>query len=501
MIKQQIKRLTKNMLIYGVGQVLNRLIGFFLLPVFTSYLTPNDYGILSILGIITLFATLLFSLGFGGAMGPVYFESESDERKRGTIWTSFLILLLCSLAFTIIGVSFCPSISRFAFQHETYCYLIMLSLIGVCFDIIVMPFKFYLQFEEKAKPFVALSIISSFISLMASIIMVVILRRGATGMIEGQLFSLFITFLVFFLPARPVFHLDWNLGKELLRLGIPLIPSSLFIFILLQGNKYIMQWSKGLDAVGLYSVGFNVGMAMNMAVSAFQSAWYPYFMSFFHKKEEARILFGRIFTYYVFGFGALSLLFYIAARPVMMIMTHPSFHQAYKVVGLTSSAQFAYGAFLLLLPGIYFAKEVRYISVIQALTAIVATGVNFLLIPRYGLIAAGIALVSGYVVMVVLQQLWNSYRRRDYLAIVYEWNRVLLFSIVYAGCAILMIVKQHFSLPGEIITSGVACLVVLVSLFLLLNETERTQIWTTLSEIRALFCRTGPDEGGVKTGI
>jgi O-antigen/teichoic acid export membrane protein len=496
MIKQQIKRLTKNMLIYGLGQMLNRLIGFFLLPLFTSYLSPNDYGILSLLGIITLFATLLFSLGFGGSTGPVYFEGDCEERKRGAIWTSFFILLLSVLALMVLGALTFPFLSRLAFQKEAYGYLIMLSLMGVCFDILAMPFKFYLQFEEKAKLFVALSVITSLISFAASIAMVVALGRGARGMVEGQVLSFAITFFIFMALGKPRFTVDWRLGSELLRLGIPLIPSALFVFFLMQGNKYIIQWYRGLDAVGLYSIGFNLGMAMNIAVSAFQSAWYPYFMSFFEKRDEARVLFGRIFTYYILGFGTLSLLFYIAARPVTLIMTQASFHEAYSVVGLTASSQFLYGIFLLLLPGIYFAKEVKYISAVQALAALVAVGLNFLLIPRYGIIAAGISLAGGYAVMVCLQQMWNIWRKKAYLSIAYEWDRVLLFGVLYVVCAVLMLIKQHFSLYGEIIASGFAATLVLSGLYLLLNGSERKQIRETLAKMRSIMGRKNASTAG-----
>nr|HMQ52991.1 hypothetical protein [Anaerolineae bacterium] len=106
MIRQQLGRLAKNALTYGVGQVLNRFISFLLLPVFTAYLTPSDYGVISILGLMILVLTPTFSLGFGTATGVCYFEGDDRSRKSSTIWTAFLILLISVSVLAILGMTF-----------------------------------------------------------------------------------------------------------------------------------------------------------------------------------------------------------------------------------------------------------------------------------------------------------------------------------------------------------------------------------------------------------
>src|SRR5438309_944381 len=224
-------------------------------------------------------------------------------------------------------------------------------------------------------------------------------------MIEAQLAGGALSLLLYLVLAAPRlrFRLDLRVGHELVRLGLPLIPGFVFLFVIHQGNKYVLQWFHGPDAVGVYSIGFNLGLAMALAVSAFQSAWLPYFMSFVDKRDEARTLFSRILVYYVLGFGTVSLLFFMAAKPVVMIMAQPAFHEAYQVVGLSASAQFLAGMFSVLLPGVYFAKDVRYVSVVEAGAAAIAIGLDLLLIPPFGVLGAAIALALGALAMVVLQ--------------------------------------------------------------------------------------------------
>lgn len=479
MIRQQLGRLAKNSLIYGVGQVLNRFISFLLLPVFTSYLTPTDYGVISILGLVVFALTPVFSLGFGTATGICYYEGNNQERKETTIWTAFILLVGSTSILAVLGIVFGRQISWLAFLTPDHDYLVTLSLLSTALSILVMPFTLYLQFEEKVKTFVTLTTISTLISIGVSVMMVVVLEKGIQGLIEGRVIAQAAGLALYLLPVVPKlkFRFRWRLSKELLRLGAPLIPAFVFLFILQQVNKYILQWFGGLEVVGVYSVGYNIGLVMGLVVAGFTNAWYPYFMSFIDKKDEACTLFGRILTYYVFGFGTLSLFFYACAKPVVMIMTQPEFHEAYKVVGLSATAQFLIGVFSLLLPGMYFAKEVKYQSLVQAAAAFITVGLNFLFIPLFGLLGAAVSLMLGYLAMVILQQIWNFRRKHVYLEVQYQWNRVLWFTLIYLGYGTVMLWERNFSLLIEISLSLVAATLLLIMLYTLLNTTEKWTLW------------------------
>ena len=257
-MKQQLGRLARNTMIYGIGEVLNRFLSFLLLPLFTSYLSPADYGIASLLGLLAFLLTPVFSLGFGAAMGACYFEGNNQERKETTVWTAFFILTLSATTLAVFGTLFANEISEITFQTPDHGYLVTISIFSTGLAILVIPFRLYLQFEEKAKTAVALTTALTVVSIGLSIIMVVVLRRGIRGMIESNLITQILSVLLLLaLAARGIrIRFQWGLGRELLRLGMPLIPAFAFVFIIQQGNKYILQWYKGLESVGVYTIGF-----------------------------------------------------------------------------------------------------------------------------------------------------------------------------------------------------------------------------------------------------
>ena len=473
-----LRRLASNTMIYGLGSVLNRFIGFLLLPLFTSYLTPEEYGVAALLAMITMLVVPVMSLGFGTSMAPCYFEGNDRARKVGTVWTAFTILGIIALLLMATGGLVKESLSTLVLDTPDHQRLVYLTLMNAALSIVSEPFNLYLRFEERAKTVVVLSLASSLATIGLSVWMVVGLRRGITGLVEAWLVGQLATFVLFLAPVvlQSRYRFDPRLARYLLGLGIPMIPGFAFVFIIQQANKYILQEFHGLAAVGVYNVGFNIGMAMSLAVTAFQSAWAPFFMSYLERREEAVVLFGRVLTYYTYGFGGLCLLFFLGARPVVMLMTQPPFHDAFNVVGFAAAAELFRGAFLILLPGMYLAREVTAQVVVQSLAASVAVAVNFALIPRMGLAGCALGLALGALSLVAFQQAWNIYRSPTYIRVQYETARLLRFSLLFILVAGLSLVPRSFSLSTEIASAAIQGATTVAILWAMLLPSEKAAI-------------------------
>lgn len=481
-MKEPIVTLGKNTLIYGIGTMLTRFIHLLLLPVFTRYLTPEDYGVIAILALLGFVAQPLFSLGFNASIGPCYFEGNNIRRKASAVWTAFAILLISSLLLTAVAWLFPSELSWIAFQAYDYSWFVSLYLFGVAFNIISVPFTLRLQFEQRATLFVVLTLISTFVTIGFSVYMVVFLRWGVEGVVWGRLIGQAVNFFLFMICSslNMKFKIDLKIARELLRMGLPLVPSFAFLFILQQSNKYILQWFRGLDEVGIYSIGFNLGMVMNVLVGAFTTAWYPYFMSFMEKQDEAGKLFGTITTYYVLGCGSICILFFIAAKPVVMLMTQPAFYNAYIVIGFSALAAFFVGLFNLFLPGVYFSKELKYVSLMQGIAAVVSILMNLILIPPFGIFGAAIALAAGYAVMAIMQHLWNLNRREYYIKIVYDWRRVSKFMSIFIFISLLSIIYRRFTLNCEITLSIILFLLFILTISKILNTNEKKMLFSLI---------------------
>jgi O-antigen/teichoic acid export membrane protein len=434
-------RLFNGTVTYGFGSMLTQLIGFLLLPIFTAYLSPADYGVIAILGVIGFAAAPIFGLGIGAALGIVYFSEDSPTHKREAVSTAVCLVAISASLLAALGCIYSHQLSQFAFNSPEYAWYVSVYLLGTACGMITLILLLHLQLEERARLYVVLTVLVSLVTVCFNVVLVILLEYGVAGWVIGSAAGQAVTCVVLLvtLLSTTRFRLRMGLARQLLKIGVPLVPSFILLYVMAHSAKYTLQWMRSLEEVGIYDIGCRFGMVLALLVGAFTTAWYPYFQSFVNKRDEARELFGCILTYYVAGFGSLCLLFFVFARPVVQLMTQPEFHAAYQVIGFVAVSQLFIGVFSIFTTGVYYAKRVYLVSVIQFVCAVIVVLANFILIPRYGIVGAAIAIAGGYVLLGVLQQAANLLLKL--WTPTYEWMRivklVLLFTIVAAGSTLL----------------------------------------------------------------
>lgn len=467
-----VRNLLGGTLTYGLGEVISRLTTLLLLPVFTAYLSPQDYGAISILSGLTIFLTPICSLGIGAAIAPVYFDGDDRHRKEAIIAVASTLLAASSAILLTLGAAASGLISMLLFGTEEFRRLVNISLVTTALSVLVIPFRQYLQFENRARSYVVRSTLTIAATTLLSVLLVIGARRGVDGMLEASLGGQAVGLALFVGPAVPFlrFRVDVALRHDLLRVSLPLVPAFGCLFLLQHGSKYMLQWLAGLDAVGLYTVGFNVGLVVSLIVTAFQNAWIPYFMTQ-STRPDAGALFGRVLTYYVLAVGSITLAVFAVARPLILVMTKPPFHPAWQVVGLSATAQFLAGVYTVLLATMYVAKEAQYSGFIQGAAAAVGVLANLLLIPSMGMRGAAAALVISYASLAVFQHLWSV--RRGYLAVGYERSRLVRAAILFACYALVAAWGRDWPLWLEIMLSAALLCVLPLGVYAQLTETER----------------------------
>jgi O-antigen/teichoic acid export membrane protein len=448
--------LASGTLLYGLGEVLNRALPFLLLPLLTRYLSPADFGVTGMLTALGALLAPVFSLGLGAALAPVYFDARTDAHRGALLGSACAVLVASSTVMTgLVGLT-ATSISQVSVGSTSYGGLVVLTALGAASTSLTVPFRQYLQFERRPATYVTLSAVSTVLAVLFTLTLVVWIRRGVSGFIEATLLGQIATCLIFggFVIRLVPLRFSHHCASQLLRLGLPLVPAFGSLFLLQHGTKYVLQQFHGVHEVGIFTVGLNIGLVMSVLVTAFQGAWVPFFMAFSGKPEQARIELGRIATYYVFCFGSLSLALFATAKPLVMLMTQPAFHEAWRVIGISGMTQVLAGLFIVLLPGMYFAKEVWFQGVLQLCAALASLAFGVALIPRFGGVGAAISMLLGYVILDLLL-LWLN-RVRGYVDVKYEWTRLGAFTAAYLIIAAVFLRDRNWSLAGEI-TTGMAC--------------------------------------------
>lgn len=472
----ELKRLARGFLVYGIGGILQKFMGLLLLPLFTRVLTPQDYGALALVGFVAVAVSSFFSLGTGNSMGLLYFKEKCQERRVTVIWSNAALML--ANGFLLAG-GLClaaDSISMLVFETYAYADLLRLSFISLALASVMDPFLAYLRMEEKAKQYVALTLVSAPIAVALNAWFVLWFQWGIMGAALAGVVSTTVSVIAvgWVVARRLPLRIDVTLFIPLVRIGFPSI-FGLFAFLLIDyADRQMLQRMAGLEALGVYSVGYNFGMVMLLFVGAFGTAWPPFFMSFINRRDEARIIFGKVFRYYLLIFGVLLVGFFAAAKPLVVLLAGDRFQETYVVVGLVAAAYMMKGCYLIFLPGLYFEKKLIMQSVIEWVAALVNVALNLLWIPIFGIVGAAAATLVGYVMLPLCT--WAL--GRQCLTVKYNWHAIFFMSsLLLVACALIWWASLQSSLAAVLISSmAIVTLSVLALYRLGLDAGERQAV-------------------------
>lgn len=483
MIQLALSRLFKGSMVYGIGSILQRFIGIFLLPFYTQALQPADYGAMALISLVGVAMSGLLSLGTGNSMGVLYFKEEYSSKRPVILWTNFSLQLANGLFWYVLIFLFSPQLSLLIFQTFDYTELIRLAFAGTVLGNLSEIWFSYLRMEEKAKTYVTLTLGIALLNIGLSVGLILVLRLGLHGLILAsvisQVFSLLAVLL--FIARKLPFQIDVTKVWPLVRIGFPSI-FGIFAFLLIDyADRQMIERMLDLTALGLYTIGYSFGMVITMAVGAFSAAWPPFFMSYINNREEAKVIFGKVLTYYALAFGVLTVVFFGFAKPVVLVLTAPVFREAWTVIGLVAASYVLKGCYLIMVPGLSFAEKLSKQSLIELIAAIINLAVNLWLIPIYGILGAALATFISYLSLPMLTWLIA----RKYLQVDYQWGRVALAFASSVFIAILLYQISHKLDLGLGVLLSINCLVMLVFFglvyALLLDKTERIFIRNKLS--------------------
>ena len=179
------------------------------------------------------------------------------------------------------------------------------------------------------------------------------------------------------------------------------MPAGVAGFVLNLSDRYFLKLYTTLSEVGLYSLGYRLGEIIWEIVWAMQLA-YPQFVLVNEKAPRAAHLYARVFTYYFAGLGFVVLTLSVYAQEIVTVMAAPEYREAYRVVPLIALGQLFRGFVLIGPIGLTLKRKTTYHALMALIAAGLNIGLNYLWIPRYGMMGAAVATAVAFGVQAVL---------------------------------------------------------------------------------------------------
>jgi len=434
-MKKAFLKLSKNSFFYLVANFISVFLGLILLPLYTSFLTPDEYGIIVITVSVTTFFSAFYVLGLTESFRRFYFDYQEETDKKELkkfISTIILFVFIYGLIFTFFIV-YCKDIVENYVKDITFFPYIIIAILSAYFMVFFQIRLAMCQVEQKAKSYTFLFVSLIFLQNFLIIYSVVFQNQGALGYVSAILISNIIfagvsfwTLKSFLIPTIDIAQL-----KISLRYGLPLVPCLFASWMLISADKLILNNLVSTYEVGLYSIGHKIGIGMNLLVASINLAWLPYFfMTMKGKNDSAKKEAARLVTYWVIVMCVVFLLFSIFSKEVISIFASPQYYLAYKVIPLIALA-YLFGGFCSIAMGPLLWKGKTFIiSVATVTSGILSVVLNFLLIPKFQMTGAALTMVLSFVYYFS----FTFYFSLKILPLSYEYYRLFKIFTVTALC-------------------------------------------------------------------
>ena len=245
------------------------------MPILTRYMTPNDYGIVAMFGILVSFTAPFIGLNMNGAIARQYYKDDVDLAIY--ITNCLFILFINTLLVSILFYLFATLISKISSLSTQIFWMIIVICFSQCIVSIVLTLW---QVEMKPIKYGVFQISQTLLNSTLSIWFVVAIGLGWKGRIDAQLytFSFFLIVSIYFLYKNDWLKPIWKYAyiKNSLKFGIPMIPFALGAVIITMTDRFLLTNMVGINATGLYTVGYQVGMVVGLLDDSFNKAYSPW---------------------------------------------------------------------------------------------------------------------------------------------------------------------------------------------------------------------------------
>lgn len=431
----QLRTIGKQTLVYTGGVIIGKVASFVMLPVYTRYLTPADYGVLELLGMTIEVIGLITGAGIMGAVFKFYHAEEQQEEKNKVISTAALGVAAIAIVATLLGLMMAPKLLNLIFGSAANLpYLQLYFLLFFLQNFEQVPLAL-VRAENRAVLFITVNALKLVMMLSLNVLFVVYLRMGIAGVLTSGIITSAVVAIGMsgYLVRRVGIRFSAEKVRQLLRFGLPLVPWWVGNFVLVFSDRFFLNHYTDTSTVGIYSLGYKFAFLLNaLAYSPFDTIWSSARFEV-AKRADASEIYARVFFYTNVIIGGLGLVLCLFVRDFLSIMSDPAFLPAYRVVPLLIAAQvvFTWGGYWSL--GIYVSGRTRIMAGAAIVLVPLTLILNYLFIPRFGMYGAAGATLAAY----AARFFWIYYFAQRYYPIRYQWaNIAKLYGILGAAVAL-----------------------------------------------------------------
>lgn len=391
-----VKIFLKDSLLYTISNLLSKGIGFLMLPIYTSFFNPAQFGVLDMLLITGNILSIVIGLEIHQAVARFFPEAQTFEEKRSIVSTSFWSILAFYILFLIPATLLSPFITEKMFSSEVDSKVILVALLSYGFNFLYYFSSAQLKWQLKAKEnFIA----NAIYSLCAAGFAVIFLKYfvvSLSSVFFAQIMGATIGLLVSILYSKEYYSsiFDREVFKKLTKFSFPLVFSTLTVYAMLYVDRLVINHLLKTEDLGLYGFAYRVASVVGLLTMGSQTALTPLIYNKFKELETPKHIANLFSIFLLFSFVFIVGLFLLSPFLVSLIAS-PAYQDSAKLIPWVAFT-ILFTGLINFTPGIFIEKKTYQILYINIAAFVLNLFLSYGMIKTIGLLGAvlGTALCS-----------------------------------------------------------------------------------------------------------
>lgn len=428
---KSIKISLKDSLIYGLGNIAVKVIGFILIPLYTDpkFFSVDDFGIIGLLDISGLVLTALLASALPQTLTRWFWEKDHARNQKGIFFMTLATQVVVSLVFCILLIPLSGTFSDLLLKKTDWQNVITLVIIASSLQAVNNIVNTLMRLQSRSILYTFTNLLKLIVVLALTLYFIIFRNMGIEGIYLAQVMgnTLFLIILAGYTIKNSSPFFDWNLFKSMNTYGFPLLLANVAAVLLNVIDRYSLNSLALLKYVALYTLAFKItsilkfvivdSIKLTIAPMMFKRLGSPD-----NKRFYSKVL---LYTSYILMFAIVGISLF-SLEIVDVISRSPEFRSAVGIIPVLSLSIFFVNLKEVTVYGLHFAKKTKVIGSIVVLTTLLNLGLNIALIPFWDIMGAAAATLISQIIYWLAIHFYS----RKYFFIPYEMRKIGILFIV-----------------------------------------------------------------------
>jgi O-antigen/teichoic acid export membrane protein len=440
---KSIKQTSKDSIVYGLGNIAVKIIGFLLIPLYTDpkYFSIDDFGIIAVLDITGMVLLSLMASGLPQSMMRWYWDKDHTESRKGIFFMALSFQVLISLSFCLVLIPLSGQLSAVIFSNPEWMKAIKLLILSSALQAINNLINTLMRVQAKSVLFTVVNLIKLLIVLALTIYFIVSRHMGINGIYLAQVIGnlLFIVFLSGYAIKNCMPYFNFSLFRAMSKYGFPLLLANFAAASLTAIDRYSLNSLALLKYVAIYALAYKISSVLKLViVDSIKMAITPIVLQKINVPDNQRFYSKTLlYSSFVLMLGIITISLF-SNEVIKVISKSTEFWGAFIVVPILSLAVFFTNMRETSSYGLLINKKTGIVGINVVISCVLNILLNILLIPIWNIVGAAIATA-----LTQLIYWWLNYyfSQKEYF-IPYEKRKIVIMFLTLAQCCHLLVTDK-----------------------------------------------------------